>query len=35
MVIPDHTAKAFDIDLQEIARLVAEMAASPRSRLPI
>jgi phosphate transport system protein len=25
MVIPDHTAKAFDIDLQEIARLVAEM----------
>jgi len=25
MVIPDHTAKAFDVDLQEIARLVAEM----------
>src|SRR5262249_60247144 len=25
MVIPDHTAKAFDIDLQELARLVAEM----------
>src|SRR5437763_1174434 len=25
MVISDHTAKAFDIDLQELARLVAEM----------
>ena len=25
MVIPDHTTKAFDVDLQEIARLVAEM----------
>jgi phosphate transport system protein len=25
MVIPDHTAKAFDIDLQELSRLVAEM----------
>jgi phosphate transport system protein len=25
MVIPDHTTKAFDIDLQELARLVAEM----------
>src|SRR5207245_10455498 len=24
-VISDHTAKAFDIDLQELARLVAEM----------
>ena len=25
MVIPDHTAKAFDVDLQELTRLVAEM----------
>jgi phosphate transport system protein len=25
MVIPEHTAKAFDVDLQELARLVAEM----------
>jgi phosphate transport system protein len=25
MVIPDHTTKAFDIDLQELARMVAEM----------
>ncbi len=25
MVISDHTAKAFDIDLQELARMVAEM----------
>src|SRR6266516_1605478 len=25
MVISDHTAKAFDIDLQELTRLVAEM----------
>jgi phosphate transport system protein len=25
MVIPEHTAKAFDADLQELARLVAEM----------
>ena len=25
MVISDHTAKAFDVDLQELARMVAEM----------
>jgi phosphate transport system protein len=25
MVISDHTAKAFDIDLQELTRMVAEM----------
>jgi phosphate transport system protein len=25
MAIPEHTAKAFDVDLQELARLVAEM----------
>src|SRR5260370_4947158 len=25
MVIPEHTAKAFDIDLQELSRMVAEM----------
>ena len=25
MVIPDHTTKAFDVDLQELTRLVAEM----------
>jgi phosphate transport system protein len=25
MVIPDHTAKAFDVDLQELTRMVAEM----------
>jgi len=25
MVVSDHTAKAFDVDLQEIARMVAEM----------
>jgi phosphate transport system protein len=25
MVMPDHTAKAFDIDLQELTRMVAEM----------
>jgi phosphate transport system protein len=25
MVIPEHTAKAFDVDLQELTRMVAEM----------
>jgi phosphate transport system protein len=25
MVIPEHTAKAFDVDLQELSRMVAEM----------
>src|SRR5580704_11084283 len=25
MVIPEHTAKAFDADLQELSRMVAEM----------
>src|SRR3981081_1483229 len=25
MVMPEHTAKAFDVDLQEITRMVAEM----------
>ena len=25
MVMPEHTAKAFDVDLQEISRMVAEM----------
>src|SRR3977135_462973 len=25
MVMPEHTAKAFDVDLQELTRLVAEM----------
>ena len=25
MVMPEHTAKAFDVDLQELTRMVAEM----------
>jgi phosphate uptake regulator len=25
MAMPEHTAKAFDVDLQELTRMVAEM----------
>ena len=31
----DHTAKAFDTDLQEITRKVAEMGAAGAARSPI
>jgi phosphate transport system protein len=33
MVMPEHTAKAFDVDLQEIARMVAEMGGRAEKQI--
>ena len=33
MVMPEHTAKAFDVDLQELTRMVAEMGGMAEKQI--